>query len=254
MKPIVDMISPASVSRYLLCHIIQHIYCLDIHTAALCRDSGQLPSECTQASPALVTGKQERIILVFCTFSILTVTCSLVFYQTVETHSLLHSMLQSNEVQPYFISSLVVEAKDEVIVRGQVWKVSIIIFAEAIPFSVGRKFKVLVHLNSFVGHFTHICGAGVNTDTTALIGDKKVQIRCGWADSGHLSSCSLVRHDGSLVVMRLVVTSETREKLLLSTAQLHHHTADMQAMCDDVRQWRVQYSFLYHPPRRSHNL
>ena len=54
--------------------------------------------------------------------------------------------------------------------------------------------------------------------------------------------------------MRLVVTSETREKLLLSTAQLHHHTADMQAMCDDVRQWRVQYSFLYHPPRRSHNL
>ena len=94
LKPIVDMISPASVSRYLLCHIIQHIYCLDIHTAALCRDSGQLPSECTQASPALVTGKQERIILVFCTFSILTVTCSLMFYQTVETHSLLHSMLQ----------------------------------------------------------------------------------------------------------------------------------------------------------------
>ena len=71
----------------------------------------------------------------------------------------------------------------------------------------------MVHLNSFVGHFTHICGAGVNTDTTALIGDKKVQIRCGWADSGHLSSCSLVRHDGSLVVMRLVVTSEAREKL-----------------------------------------
>ena len=62
------------------------------------------------------------------------------------------------------------------------WKVSIIIFAEAIPFSIGRKFKVLVHLNSFVGHFTHICGAGVNTDTTALIGDKKVQIRCGWED------------------------------------------------------------------------
>ena len=101
-------------------------------------------------------------------------------------------------------------AKDEVIVRGQVWKVSIIIFALAIPFSIGRKFKVLVHLNSFVGHFTHICVAGVNTDTTPLIGDKKVQIRCG---CGHLSSYSLVRHDGSLVVMRLVVTSETREKL-----------------------------------------
>ena len=30
---------------------------------------------------------------------------------------------------------------------------------------------------------------------------------------GHLSSYSLVRHDGSLVVMRLVVTSETTEKL-----------------------------------------
>ena len=59
---------------------MQHIYCLSRYlTAALCRDSRQLPSECTQPSPALVTGKQERIILMFCTSSILTMTCSLVF-------------------------------------------------------------------------------------------------------------------------------------------------------------------------------
>ena len=82
----------------------------------------------------------------------------------------------------------------------------------------------MVHLNSFVGHFTHICGAGVNTDTThdssdwgqegtnkVRLGGQRTSLQLQLSETRWLVSCyetcCHIRDEGEAVVVHSTVAS-----------------------------------------------